>query len=77
MKGRQKGRPTKWVSASVDQWLGVDKTGFRFRVWEKWARKDKRVGELTVSVGGLRWLPAKGKARRRRSWQEVADWLSA
>ncbi len=77
MKGRQKGRPTKWVSASVDQWLYVDKTGFRFRVVEKWARKDKRVGELTVSVGGLRWRPANGKAQRRWTWQEVADWLSS
>ncbi len=76
MKGRQKGRPTKWVSATVDQWLDVDKTGLRFRVWEKWAHKYKRVGELTVSVGGLRWLPANGKAQRRRSWQEVAEWLS-
>ena len=77
MKGRQKGRPTKWVSASVDQWLGVDKTGFKFMVWEKWAHKDKMVGTLTVSVGGLRWLPPKGKAQRRRTWQEVADWLSS
>ena len=77
MKGRQPGRPTKWVSARVDQWLRVDKTGFRFRIWEKWVHKDKLLGTLTVSVGGVRWLPAKGKAQRRRNWQEVADWLSS
>jgi hypothetical protein len=76
MKGRQSGRPTKWVYATVDQWLHVDKTGFRFAVWEKWKRKEKKVGTLTVSVGGIRWLPARGKAQRWRTWQEIADWLS-
>jgi len=76
MKGRQKGRPTKWVYASVDQWLTVDRTGFRFAVWEKWKRNRRKVGTLTVSVGGLRWLPARGKARRHRTWGEIADLLS-
>jgi hypothetical protein len=76
MKGRQKGRPTKWVHAHMEQAVGVDRTGFRFVVWEKWKRTEKRVGTLTVSVGGLRWLSANGKARRRRSWGEVADMLN-
>jgi len=77
MKGRQKGRPTKWVYASVDQWLDVNKTGFRFEVWEKCKRNEKKVGILVVSVGGTRWLPRHGKARRWRNWQEAADWLSS
>jgi len=76
MKGRQKGRPTKWVHAGVEQFVAVNRTGFRFTVWEKWKRKDKRVGTLAVNVGGLRWLPANGKAYRRRSWDEVAELLS-
>jgi hypothetical protein len=76
MKGRQKGRPTKWVYAKVEQWIYVDRTGFKFAVWEKWKRNERMVGTLTVSVGGLRWLPANGKARRHRSWSEAADWLS-
>jgi hypothetical protein len=75
MRGRQKGRPTKWVQARVDQRLAVDKTGFCFMVWEKWKRKDKLVGTLIVSVGGLRWLPANGKLHRHRNWQQVAEWL--
>lgn len=75
MKGRQAGRPTKWVYASVEQWLEINKTGFQFAVWEKWKRKKKMVGTLTVSVGGIRWLPANGKAQRRRSWDEVSDLL--
>ena len=54
----------------------VDRTGSSFVVWEKWKRVEKRVGTLTVSGGGLRWLPAHGKARRRWSWREVAGWLS-
>ncbi len=76
MKGQQKGRPTKWVRASVGQWIDVDRTGFKFAVWEKWKRKERMVGTLTVSVGGLRWLPANGKAQRCRSCSEVAEWLS-
>jgi hypothetical protein len=56
--------------------VAVNRTGFRFTVWEKWKRKDKRVGTLAVNVGGLRWLPANGKAYRRRSWDEVAELLS-
>lgn len=75
MKGRQPGRPTKWVYAHVGQWVDVDRTGFKFVVCQKWKHKEKRIGTLTVSVGGLRWLPAKGKARRRRTWTEVGDWL--
>jgi len=76
MKGRQKGRPTKWVYASVDQWLDVDKTGFHFAVWKKWKRRKQKLGTLTISVGGLRWRPGKGKALRRRSWDDVAEWLA-
>jgi len=34
------------------------------------------VGTLTVSVGGLRWLPANGKATRRKSWDKVAKLLA-
>ena len=58
MKGRQPGRPTKWVQAQIGQHVRVDRTGFSFVVWEKWKRVEKRVGTLTVSGGGLRWLPA-------------------
>ena len=76
MKGRQAGRPTKWVYASVEQWVDVNKAGFRFAVWRKWKRNRKKLGTLIVSIGGVRWLPARGKAHRRRSWQSIADWLS-
>lgn len=76
MKGRQKGRPTKWVYASVEQWFYVDKSGFRFEVWEKWKKSSKKVGTLTVSVGGLRWLPPKGKVPHRQNWLNVSKWLT-
>lgn len=76
MRGRQKGRPTKWVYASVEQGMYVDLAGFKFDVWEKWARTKRKVGTLTVSVGGLRWLPPKGKAKRWKKWDDVALWLS-
>ena len=77
MRGRQPGRATKWVYASVEQELDLDRTGFHFVVCEKWKRKHKRLGTLVVSVGGLRWLPAKGKYHRRRDWAAVAEWLTS
>ena len=61
MKGRQKGRPTKWVHATIEQSIFVDRAGFTFSVWRKWKRNRSMVGTLTVSVGGLRWLPVRGK----------------
>ena len=73
MRGRQKGRPTKWV---IDQGLDINRTGVSFIVWKKWKRNRKMVGTLIVSVGGVRWLPARGEAYRQKSWGKVADWLS-
>jgi hypothetical protein len=76
MKGRQKGRPTKWVRASVEQWIDVNRTGIKFDITRKWKRRSKKLGTLIVSVGGLRWLPAKGKATRWQDWNRVKDWLT-
>jgi hypothetical protein len=76
MKGRQKGRPTKWVKAAVKQNLSVGKPGVTFEVWGKWKKKRRKQGTLTVSVGGLRWRPHKAPRDRRRTWDEVAEWFS-
>jgi len=65
MKGRQPGRPTKWVSAHVEQKIEVNKAGVSFAVWDKWKRKQKMLGTLTVSVGGVRWRPANGTSLTR------------
>ena len=55
MRGRQKGRPTKWVYASVEQDMSVNRAGFKFDVWEKWARTKRKVGTLTAC-----WLMGSG-----------------
>jgi hypothetical protein len=65
MKGRQKGRPTKWVSAKVQEHVGIGKRGVQFEVWEKWKKKRRKLGTLIISVGGLRWWPHKGKLPSR------------
>ncbi len=75
MKGRQKGRPTKWVLARLEQTFVVDKAGMDFVIWSKWKRNQKRLGTLTISVGGLRWRPAQGRGQRRRSWNKLAEWF--
>ncbi|MCI0360308.1 MAG: hypothetical protein L0211_17665 [Planctomycetaceae bacterium] len=75
MKGRQKGRPTKWVEAAVKENLAVGKPGVTFEVWGKWKKKRRKLGTLTVSVGGLRWWPHKAPNPRRKTWDEVAAWF--
>jgi hypothetical protein len=75
MRGRQKGRPTKWVWASISELIWVGKAGLTFEVWEKWKRTRRKLGTLTVSVGGLRWRPLKAEKYRRRSWREFAEWF--
>lgn len=76
MKGRVPGRPTKWVYASVKEKFYVGKAGLVVEVWKKWKQQQRKLGTLTVSVGGLRWAPYGGKARRR-SWGTINDWFLA
>jgi hypothetical protein len=73
MKGRQKGRPTMWVSARVEQPIYIGKPGVKFEVWGKWKKKDRKLGTMVVSVGGLRWKPMNGKISRPKSWHELAE----
>jgi hypothetical protein len=75
MKGRQKGRPTKWVEATVEEAVAIGKPGVTFEVWTKWKRTRKKLGTLTVSVGGLRWWPHKAPSYRQKSWDKLADWF--
>ena len=76
MKGRQPGRPTKWVSARVLECLDIGKPGVQFEVWEKWKRTRRKIGTLTISVGGLRWRPANGKLLKQKSWDALTDWFT-
>ena len=76
MAGREKGRPTKWVKATVGESVWLGKPGITFDVWEKWKKKRKKLGTLIVSVGGVRWWPHQAKAYRCRSWAEVAELLA-
>jgi hypothetical protein len=77
MRGRVPGRPTKWIVATVNQRFPLGKPGVTFEVWRKWKKVDKKMGTLTVSVGGVRWLTSHGKKTRRRSWAELRDFLEA
>lgn len=76
MAGRQKGRPTKWVSAAVQESIAVGKPGVEFEVWDKWRKKRRKLGTLTVSVGGLRWWPHKAPKYRQVSWDRFAAWFT-
>jgi len=76
MRGRQPGRATNWVAASIDQRIPVNRVGMTFQVWKKWSKAHGRLGTLLVSNGGLRWRPANGKYLRRKTWRQVAEFLS-
>ena len=77
MKGRQPGRPTKWVSASIQESVPVGKPGVQFEVWDKWKWKHgKKLGTLIVSVGGLRWWSANGKVSQKKTWDAVSEWFN-
>jgi hypothetical protein len=73
MKGRQSGRPTKYVTATVTPEVPIGKPGVTFEVWEKWKKKRRKLGTLTVSVGGLRWWPNNGRKDRGLRWRGVAE----
>jgi hypothetical protein len=74
MKGRQKGRPTKWVNAELEDAIFIGKPGVKFEVWEKWRKKDRKFGTLIVSVGGVRWRTGKGRFKSK-SWADLSEWL--
>jgi hypothetical protein len=76
MKGRQKGRPTKWVTATIKEDIYIGKPGVKFEAWKKWKRKEQKLGTLIVSVGGLRWRPRKGKVLRK-SWRALSEWFES
>jgi hypothetical protein len=77
MKGRQKGRPIKWVSASVNEYMPIGKRGVEFEVWDKWSKRNRRkLGTLIINVGGLRWWPGNGKLSKRVSWDALAEWFT-
>jgi len=73
MKGRQHGRPTKWVTATMKEHVAVGKPGVKFEVWEKWKKNRRKLGTLTVTVGGLRWRAHKGKLSKQLSWDTFAE----
>lgn len=76
MRGRRPGRATKLVSAQVLESVAIGRAGITFEVWRKWKKNRRKLGTLTVSVGGLRWWPHKAPKYRQRSWNTVAEWFA-
>ena len=67
----EKGKPSKWTEATIDQPIGLSKAGISIVVWDKWGRK--RRGTMVVSVGGVRWYPYKTKKPTQLSWEAFAE----
>jgi hypothetical protein len=65
------------VIASVSEAIAVGKPGLTFEVWDKWRKKRRKLGTLTISVGGLRWWPHKAPRERQRTWEELDLWFNS
>jgi len=48
----------------------------KFEVWEKWKQKDKKVGTLIVSVGGLRWRSNKKGSFITKDWSALEKFFN-
>ena len=70
-----KGKFSKWTSATINEPLWLGKPGVTFEVWSKHKKTRKKLGTLTVTVAGLRWLPHQGKKKKQRAWDKVRDWF--
>jgi len=72
MADRKPGRLVHRVSASVEKSIPLKVTGITFKVTRKWKRsQNKRVGELIVNAGGIRWR-SKGRWHSKRlTWEDV------
>jgi hypothetical protein len=75
MRGRVSGRPTNWLVATIRERVDIGKPGMTFEVWQKWRKVHKKVGTLTVTVGGLRWRPGRGKKEKLATWNELDDFF--
>ena len=75
MRGRQRGKPTKEVSAFVDQRIPLGKAGVKVEVWERWKRGRRKLGTVQVTVFGLRWWVGNGRRARRRTWDAFSEWM--
>jgi hypothetical protein len=65
------------VTTRVEEAIAIGKAGVTFEIWDKWKRKRRKLGTLTVSVGGLRWWPHKSPKPRPINWEELAARLQA
>jgi hypothetical protein len=77
MKGRQPGKPTNHVTATLNGTVRVGKLGVTFEVWDKWKKKRRKLGTMTVSVGGLRWWPNNGRKDRGMRLAKIARLFEA
>ena len=74
---RRQGKPTRTVTAKVNQEIEIGKPGMTFEVRDKTKRKNTKMGTLIVSVGGVRWRAKNGKLFRQVPWPQVIDWFEA
>lgn len=62
-------KPTTWATAKIKQEVDLANSGIEIVVWDKYHRH--RKGKLTVSVGGLKWLPYHNKQYYHASWNRL------
>lgn len=66
-----KGRPSKWVDATIIPPIRIGKAGIKVVVWDKWGKT--RRGTAIITVGGIRWFPYKRSKRNVHLTWDVLD----
>lgn len=71
-----RGRPSKWVTATVIPPITLGKSGIEIVVWDKWGKR--RRGTAIISVGGIRWYPYKRSKRYiTLTWERLDSMFAA
>lgn len=64
-----KGRPQKWVTATISEPIALSKSGIKIVIWDKWGKT--RKGTAIISVGGISWYSYQAKKRKFISWDKM------
>ncbi len=69
-----KGKPSKWVNLSINEEIYLTKAGIQITVWHK--NKSKHTGKYFISVGGISFIPYDKSKKKRRSWDEIQEFIT-
>lgn len=70
-----KGRPQKWVTATISEPIALGKAGIEIVIYQK--RKTKRIGRAIIRVGGVHLYSYKAKKSKLISWDKLLETVNS